>query len=77
MEKVRAGEYGVFDQASGTQAIPAPELPGNTSQLAWKPYGGTGSEDLKIVVLQLSWDSAGSSAGKYHVVTVVQEPPSE
>jgi prepilin-type N-terminal cleavage/methylation domain-containing protein len=76
IENVRAGNYGVFDELSGTSVVPVPELPNGTGLLAWEPYGSTGSPQLKLVVLQLTWDSGGPSAGRHRVVTLVRDASS-
>ena len=71
MEAVRAGGYGVFDESSGTTSVATPGLPRATGVLAWQPYSG--SDGLKLVALNLTWDWAESSSGKYTVVTLVSE----
>jgi len=72
LEGVRAGTYAVFDDASGSVAIPPPGRPRAPGVLAWQPYP-TGSDGLKLVALNLSWDWAASSSGTYTVVTLVSE----
>jgi prepilin-type N-terminal cleavage/methylation domain-containing protein len=72
LEAVRSGGYSVFSEASGSTSVSTPGLPRAKAVLAWKPYA-TGSDDLKLVALNLSWDWAGSSSGTYNVVTLVSE----
>ena len=73
LEAVRAGSFGVFDQSSGVTSVEAPGLPRATGALAWEPYS-RGSDDLKLVAVNLSWDWAASSSGGYRVVTLVSAP---
>jgi len=72
MEAVRAGGFGVFDASSGTATIDTSGLPRATGVLAWQPYV-SGNDKLKIVALNLDWDWAESSSGKYTVVTLVTD----
>jgi prepilin-type N-terminal cleavage/methylation domain-containing protein len=73
MEAVRAGGFGVLDYSSGTASLDTSALPRATGTLAWEPYsiGSTGSDDLKLVAVNLSWNWAASSSGTYKVVTLV------
>ncbi len=72
LEAVRAGGYAVFDQASGSVSVPTPGLPRATGVLAWQPYPA-GTDGLKLVALNLSWEWAGSSSGTFNIVTLVSE----
>lgn len=73
LEAVRAGGFGVLDYSSGTASLDTSALPHATGTLAWEPYatGSTGSDDLKLVAVNLSWDWAASSSGTYKIVTLV------
>jgi len=72
LEDVRAHGYAVFAQPSGATVVPTPNLPHSTGTLSWQPYPHTASEQgLKLVSLDLSWNGAGSSGGKYSVATLV------
>jgi len=74
LEEVRAGGYGVFSQPSGLVTIPTPDLPRSSGELAWQPYPDSASDQgLKLVSLNLSWNWAGSTSGKYRVTTLAAE----
>ncbi len=70
LEAVRAGTYPVFDASSGSAAVETSGLPHAAGTVAWEPYA-TGSGDLKLVAVNLSWNWAASSSGEYNVVTLV------
>jgi hypothetical protein len=75
LEKVLAQGYGVFAQPSGTMSVPTPALPRSTCVVAWQPYPDAASEQgLRLVALNLSWNWAGPSSGRYRLVTLVSKP---
>jgi len=78
LENVRAQGYGVFTQPSGTTTVPTPGLPRSTCVMAWQPYPDAASEQgLKLVALNLTWNWAGPSSGRYQLVTLVSKPEGE
>jgi len=74
LEDVRARGYAYFTQPSGVTTVPTAGLPRATGSLAWQPYPDSASEKgLKLVSLNLTWDWAGTTGGKYYVTTLVSE----
>jgi prepilin-type N-terminal cleavage/methylation domain-containing protein len=75
LEQVRAQGYGVFTDPSGSVPLETPGLPRATGVLAWQPYPtGAPEQGLKLVAVNLAWDSAGSSSGRYQLTTLVSKP---
>jgi prepilin-type N-terminal cleavage/methylation domain-containing protein len=73
-ECIRAQGYAVFTSPTGSTEVATPGLPRSSGVLAWQPYPDSSSEQgLKLVSLNLSWDWAGASAGRYWVTTLVSE----
>jgi prepilin-type N-terminal cleavage/methylation domain-containing protein len=73
-ETVQAQGYAAFGEPSGSETVPTPGLPRATGVLAWQPYPDESSEEgLKLVALNIAWDSRGPTAGRYRVVTLVSE----
>ncbi len=73
LDGVRSGIYDISEQPSGSVTIATPGLPHARGVLAWQPYvTGTGPT-LTLVALDLSWQWASSSSGKYSVSTLVAD----
>jgi len=74
LEDVRARGYGYFTAPSGVTTVPTNGLPRATGALAWQPYPDSSCEKgLKLVSINLTWDWAGPTGGKYYVTTLVSE----
>ena len=74
IEEVRAGGYGVLSQPSGLVDLPTTNLPHATAALAWQPYPDASSDTgIKLVSVDLTWNWAGASGGRYRVVTLAAE----
>jgi len=72
LEDVRARGYAYFTQPSGVTTVATPGLPRSSGVMAWQPYPDSASENgLKLVSLNLTWDSGGPTAGKYYVTTLI------
>ena len=74
LEEVRSQGYTFFAQPSGLTTVSTPGLPRSNGVLAWQPYPDSSSEQgLKLVSVNLTWDWAGPTGGKYYVTTLVSE----
>jgi len=74
LEEVRANGYSTFTDPSGVTTIPTPGLPRSSGTLAWAPYpDGSPEQGLKLVALNLSWNWARPTSGRYNVTTLVFE----
>lgn len=72
LEDMRSRGYTYFTQPSGTATVPTPGLPRSSGVIAWQPYPDSATEKgLKLVSLNVTWDSGGPTAGKYYVTTLV------
>jgi prepilin-type N-terminal cleavage/methylation domain-containing protein len=75
LERIRAGGYDIFTQPSGSETEQVSTHPRLTKQLSWEPYpSGSSQTDLKLVTVNINWDWAGSSGGRYRLVTLVARP---
>ena len=74
LEDVRARGYAHFTAPSGVTTVPTSGLPRATGALAWQPYPDSACENgLKLVSINLTWDWAGPTSGKYYVTTLISE----
>jgi len=75
LERTRAGDIAIFSSSSGSVSLPTGDLPRATSVLAWQPFpSGSTTDSLKLVAVNISWDWAGPSAGRYGVLTLIAAP---